>query len=124
MRYEEQGEDSFPSQALHIYHSFNINPRRRYAPMQPFTSQLKHTGDRNTASYRGAFRFACVQDRGCRGTSRGGALSVLLMQDKRGTVGFGAGGGLGFVFKQIAQYMIFQQQKIIVSFLYTLNTTQ
>ncbi len=47
---------------------------------------------------RGAFRFACVEDRGCRGTSLGGALSVLLIQDKRGTVGFGAGAGLGFAF--------------------------
>ena len=31
-------------------------------------------------------------------TSRGCALSVLLMQEEGGTVGFGAGGGLGFVF--------------------------
>jgi len=37
-------------------------------PCNPFTSKLKHTGDRNAASYQGAFRFACVQDRGCRGT--------------------------------------------------------
>ncbi len=35
-------------------------------PGNSFTSKLKHTGDRNIASYRGDFRFACVQDRGCR----------------------------------------------------------
>ncbi len=58
-------------------------------PGNRFTSKLKHTVDRNAASYPGAFRFA--------GTSRVGELSVLLMQEG-GTVGFGAGGGLGFVF--------------------------
>ncbi len=62
-------------------------------PCNRFTSKLRHTGDRNAASYRGAFRFACVQYRGFRGTSWGGGLSVLLMQERRGTVGFGAGGG-------------------------------
>ncbi|MBU4221210.1 MAG: hypothetical protein KKD46_03545 [Euryarchaeota archaeon] len=30
--------------------------------------------------------------------ARVGELSVLLVQEKGGTVGFGAGGGLGFVF--------------------------
>ena len=64
-------------------------------PGNRFTSKLKYTGDRNAASYQGDFRFACVQDRGCRGTSRVPALSVLLMQEERGTVGFGAGGGAG-----------------------------
>ena len=67
-------------------------------PCNRFTSKLKHTGDRNAASYRGAFRFACVQDRGCRGTSRVPALSVLLVQEERGTVGFGAGGVGDYVF--------------------------
>ncbi len=63
-------------------------------PGNRFTSKSKHIGDRNAASYRGGFRFACVQDSGCRGTSRGGALSVFLMQGEGGgTVGFGAGGG-------------------------------
>ena len=37
-------------------------------PGNRFTSKLKYTGDRNAASYQGDFRFACVQDRGCRGT--------------------------------------------------------
>ncbi len=67
-------------------------------PGNRFTLKLKHSGDRNAASSRGAFRFACVQNRGCRGTSLGGALSVLLMQERGGTVGFGAGGGQGCVF--------------------------
>ncbi len=85
--------------APHIYHSFNINPPAPICPRPRFTSKLKHACDRNAASYRGAFRFACVQDYGCRGTSRGGTLSVLLMQEERGTVGFGAfGGGVGFAF--------------------------
>jgi hypothetical protein len=41
-------------------------------PGNSFTPKLKHTGDRNAASYRGDFRFACLQYRGCRywGTPR------------------------------------------------------
>jgi len=64
-------------------------------PGNRFTSKLKHTGDRNTASSQGAFRFACVQYRGCRGTSRGGALSVLLMQERGARWDFEHKGGAG-----------------------------
>ena len=81
-------------------------------PCNRFTSKLKHTDDRNAASSQGAFRFACVQDRGCRGNFAGRrALSVLLMQKEGGTMGFGAfGGRAGGASKLFAQYMIFQLQ--------------
>jgi len=88
----------------HMRHTFItlliLIPGADMPPCNRFTSKLKHTGDPNAASSQGAFRFACVQYRGCRGTSRGGALSVLLIKERRGTVGFGAfvGGGWGLCF--------------------------
>ena len=56
------------------------------------TGTAHHTG---APSGSPVFRIAAA---GELDTSRGSALSVLLMQEVRGTVGFGAGGGLMFVF--------------------------
>lgn len=83
-------------------------------PGNRFTSKLKYTGDRNIASCRGDIRFACVQDRGCRywGTAHFAGTRAFR------SLGTGAKmhggvleqvGGLGFAFKQFAQYLIFQQ---------------
>ncbi len=61
--------------------------------MQPFHIKIKHTGDRNTASYQGTFRFACVQLSRLPGQFAEGYVFRSL--DAVAEMHGGAGGGLG-----------------------------
>ena len=99
MRYRKQGDESCPITGATHLSLFNINPAAPICPQATASYQneiIQMTGmPHHTKATSGSPVFSIAA---AGATSRGGALSVLLMQEEGGTVGFGAGGGLGFVF--------------------------